>query len=84
MELKLQEDDPKFTRPAHSSLYQPAVALEFFKSSRAATVTAETDCSLLSINRNDFLTLVKSHPDIAVSLFKSTADRLRYMTSHHK
>jgi CRP-like cAMP-binding protein len=51
---------------------------------RAATATAETDCSLLSINRNDFLTLVKSHPDFAVSLLKSAAERLRYMTSHHK
>jgi CRP-like cAMP-binding protein len=53
-------------------------------SSRAATVTAETDCSLLSINRNDFLTLVKSRPDIAVSLFKSAADRIRHMTTDHK
>ena len=51
---------------------------------RAATATAETDCSLLSINRNDFLTLVKSHPDFAVSLLKSAANRLRYMTSQHK
>jgi len=54
------------------------------QSPRAATATAETDCSLLSINRNDFLALVKSHPDFAVSLLKSAADRLRYMTSHHK
>ena len=54
------------------------------QSPRAATATAESDCSLLSINRNDFLALVKSHPDFAVSLLKSAADRLRYMTSHHK
>jgi len=54
------------------------------QSPRAATATAESDCSLLSINRNDFLVLVKSHPDFAVSLLKSAADRLRYMTSHHK
>lgn len=54
------------------------------QSPRAATATAETDGSLLSINRNDFLALVKSHPDFAVSLLKSAADRLRYMTSHHK
>jgi hypothetical protein len=32
MKLKLQEDAPKFIRPAHSALYEPAVALEFFKS----------------------------------------------------
>lgn len=54
------------------------------QSPRAATATAETDGSLLSINRNDFLALVKTHPDFAVSLLKSMADRLRYMTSHHK
>ena len=54
------------------------------QSPRAASATAETDCSLLSINRNDFLTLVKSNPAFAVSLLKSLAERLRYMTSHHK
>ena len=54
------------------------------QSPRAASATAETDCSLLSINRNDFLALIKSNPAFAVSLLKSLADRLRYMTSHHK
>ena len=54
------------------------------QSPRAATATCETDCELLSINRNDFLALVKSNPAFAVSLLKALADRLRYMTSHHK
>lgn len=54
------------------------------QSPRAATATAETDCLLLAINRNDFLTLVKSHSGFAVSLLRSAADRLRYMTSHHQ
>jgi CRP-like cAMP-binding protein len=54
------------------------------QSPRAATATAEVDSELLSINRNDFLTLVKSNPSFAVSLLKALADRLRYMTSHHK
>lgn len=54
------------------------------QSARAATATCETDCELLSINRNDFLALVKSNPAFAVSLLKALADRLRYMTSHHK
>ena len=54
------------------------------QSARAATATAEVDSELLSINRNDFLNLVKSNPAFAVSLLKALADRLRYMTSHHK
>jgi CRP/FNR family transcriptional regulator, cyclic AMP receptor protein len=53
-------------------------------SPRAASAVAETDCSLLSINRNDFLGLIKSNPAFAVSLLRSLADRLRYMTSHHR
>jgi len=54
------------------------------QSQRAATATAEADSELLSINRNDFLNLVKSNPAFAVSLLKALADRLRFMTSHHK
>jgi CRP-like cAMP-binding protein len=54
------------------------------QSPRAATAAAETDAELLSINRNDFLSLVKSNPAFAVSLLKALTDRLRYMTSHHK
>ena len=54
------------------------------QSPRAATATAETDCELMSINRNDFLSLVKTNPAFAVALLKGLADRLRYMTSHHK
>lgn len=54
------------------------------QSPRAASAVAETDCSLLSINRGDFLSLVKSNPAFAVSLLRALADRLRYMTSHHK
>lgn len=54
------------------------------QSPRAASATAETDCVLLSINRNDFLSLVKTNPAFAVLLLRALADRLRYMTSHHK
>lgn len=54
------------------------------QSPRAATATAETDCDLISINRNDFLSLVKTKPAFAVALLKGLADRLRYMTSYHK
>lgn len=54
------------------------------QSPRAASAVAETDCSLLSINRSDFLSSVKTNPAFAVSLLRALVDRLRYMTSHHK
>lgn len=55
------------------------------QSPRAASATAETDCSLLAINRNDFLALVKTKPAFfGIALLKAVAERLRYMTSRHK
>ncbi len=51
------------------------------QSPRAATAIAETDCDLLSINRGDFLKMVKTNPVFVVSLLKAAADRLRDMTS---
>jgi len=51
------------------------------QSPRAATAIAETDCDLQSINRGDFLTLVKTNPVFVVSLLKAAADRLRDMTA---
>lgn len=52
------------------------------QSQRAATAVADTPCSLLAINRNDFLSLVKSNAEFAVSLLKGLSDRLRFMTAH--
>jgi CRP/FNR family cyclic AMP-dependent transcriptional regulator len=51
------------------------------QSPRAATAIAETDCDLKSINRGDFLTMVKTNPVFVVSLLTAAADRLRDMTS---
>jgi CRP-like cAMP-binding protein len=51
------------------------------QSTRVATATAATDCTLLSINRNDFMDLVKSKPAFALSLLKAVAERLRFTTS---
>lgn len=51
-------------------------------SPRAASAVAETHCSLLPISRSDFLGLVKGNPAFGVSLLKTLADRLRFMTSH--
>lgn len=54
------------------------------QSPRVATAVAEAPSSLLAINRNDFLALVKSNPAFAVSLLKALAERLRYMTAAQK
>lgn len=54
------------------------------QSARVATAVAETDCTMLSINRNDFMSLVKTKPDFALSLLKALSERLRFMTSKYK
>jgi len=51
---------------------------------RAASAVAETDCSLLPINRTAFLLLVKTSPEFAESLLGSLAERLRLLTSRVK
>jgi CRP-like cAMP-binding protein len=53
-------------------------------SARAATAIAETDCDLLAIRRDDFLELVKTKPEFAVSLLKAIAERLAHMTAQKK
>jgi CRP-like cAMP-binding protein len=47
------------------------------QSPRSANAVAETDCALLSINRNVFLSLVKSDPTFGISLLSATAERVR-------
>jgi CRP/FNR family transcriptional regulator, cyclic AMP receptor protein len=47
------------------------------QSKRAASAAAASDCNLMSINRNDFLTLIKTNPAFGVSLLRSLANRLR-------
>jgi CRP-like cAMP-binding protein len=51
---------------------------------RVATAVAETDCTMLSINRYDFMGLVKTKPGFALSLLKSLSERLRFMTAKYK
>jgi len=142
MELKLQEDAPKFIRPAHSALYEPAVALEFFKSAgmserialgkpvfveaknkdgmlvgsnrmflllegevtlsvrnqviaifgkgeifgelasisqlpRTATAVAKTDCSVISLGERQFQNAVEKSPEFALMLMNIIISRLR-------
>ena len=54
------------------------------QSARVATATAETDCMLLSLNRNDFMDLVKTKPAFALLLLKALSERLRFMTAKLK
>jgi CRP/FNR family transcriptional regulator, cyclic AMP receptor protein len=49
------------------------------RSARAATATADTDCRLLAINRNDFINLVKAKPAFGASLLKSIALRMQQL-----
>lgn len=46
------------------------------QSARAASAIAETDCSLLAINRKDFINLVRAKPAFGASLLKSIALRM--------
>jgi len=54
------------------------------QTSRVATATADTECSLLQINRNELMELVKTKPGFAMSLLKALAHRLRFMISKYK
>jgi len=47
------------------------------QSPRSANAAAETDCALLAINRNVFLSLVKSDPSFGISLLSAMAERAR-------
>ena len=47
------------------------------QSPRSANAVAETDCSLLAINRNVFLSLVKTEPTFGISLLSAMAERVR-------
>ncbi|MGE0560108.1 MAG: Crp/Fnr family transcriptional regulator [Burkholderiales bacterium] len=47
------------------------------QSKRAATASAAADSNLMSINRNDFLTLIKTNPAFGMSLLRALANRLR-------
>ena len=52
--------------------------------SRVATATADTECSLLQINRNELMDLVKTKPGFTMSLLRALAHRLRFMISKYK
>jgi CRP-like cAMP-binding protein len=54
------------------------------QSTRAATAVAETDCTLLAINRGVFLQLVKTSPAFGASLLSGLAERAKDMAVRNK
>lgn len=51
------------------------------QSPRAATAMAETEATLLTLNRAVFLQLVKTQPEFGVALLAAAAERVRFMAS---
>ncbi len=51
------------------------------QSPRTASAISQSDCELLSVNRNALMELVKSQPAIGMAMLRSIADRLRHMNS---
>jgi CRP-like cAMP-binding protein len=51
------------------------------QSARTATVTAETECVLLSIDRTALLEAVKVKPAFAMAMLRAITERLRFMNS---
>ena len=49
-------------------------------SPRSATVTALTDCQLISLSREKFIEIVKEDPEFALYVMSVVAERLRRMT----
>jgi CRP/FNR family transcriptional regulator, cyclic AMP receptor protein len=45
--------------------------------SRSANVTAMEDSELYIIQRNDFITLIQTHPELSIALLKELTQRLR-------
>ena len=51
------------------------------RTARAATAAAEFDCTLLAVNRNDFLALVKAKPAFGSLLLRCTAERMQQLAT---
>ena len=49
------------------------------RSARAATAVAESDCALITIGRNEFISLVKAKPVFGALLLKALAERMQYL-----
>jgi CRP-like cAMP-binding protein len=54
------------------------------RSPRLASAIAETDCELIGVNRNTFLSLVQAKPDFGLSLLNAIGERARFVTDQLK
>ena len=54
------------------------------RSPRLASSIAETDCELIGVNRNTFLSLVQAKPDFGLSLLNAIGERARFVTDQLK
>lgn len=52
------------------------------RTKRMASATAASDCSLLAINHNAFINLVKDNPEFGVAILSAIGERVRLMISH--
>lgn len=50
-------------------------------SPRAASVTATSDCKLLSLNKESFMSLVRNNPAFGIGILRGFAERLRYLNT---
>ena len=50
---------------------------------RLASATAETECVLLAINRDEFLELVKGSPEFGMATLKMISERAKFLTGRH-
>ena len=51
---------------------------------RAASATATSDCTLLTIDRAAFIGLVKSNPAFGTEMLRNLSERLRYLNTQRK
>jgi CRP/FNR family cyclic AMP-dependent transcriptional regulator len=54
------------------------------QSPRVASALAETDCTLLGMNRITLLRVLRNKPEFGAALLRGLADRLRFLISRHR
>ena len=54
------------------------------QSTRAASAVADTECTLLAINRTVFVSLVKANPEFGAALLGAVAERVRFVAARVK
>lgn len=71
-------DDKVIERVAVGGVFGEMALVD--RSTRAASAVAETDCSLMAVNRKQFIELVENNPAFGLSLLKVLGQRLQAVT----